>query len=412
MVDDKMEDETYSLIFTAIRHPIHRRILRMLVNNPLTHSEILDTLSIDSERLTKHLESLGDLTLKDKNGRYHLSSFGRAAVMLMCGVEEHSPISSQCLNRPHPLISKAYSIILVLVLVCASAYAISYVAAVPDASQTTRWAFTLADYSIGVGETLDLNFTLTELASNNGHQSIGVTVGSSQSKSLIPRENSFTGWYEDSIWVEMEPRKCYAPRDLIYIAPEDNATTPTFTDYSGVFWQQLETMNFSETSYVVVDFSPDLGPIIRFSPDLASTINTTIQTSELANFYLVYFPRLSVNFYTPDGTTISDFIQRKSEPYFTVTSFSPSQLYWISESSNATSFSSSIIPISQLGVYNLQITNNGPFRWDENFSLYLKSQRMERPYFYLGIAILVALLGYIVFVTVGRIRRNRSMKVY
>ena len=407
-----MEDETYSLIFTSLKHPIRRRILRMLADKPLTHSEILDILNIDSGHLSNHLESLGDLTFKDKTGHYRLSSFGRAAVMLMCNVE-YSCAPSQFKKKPPHLLAKTYSIVLILILFCASAYFISYVVAVPDASETTRWAFTLAESSIGVGETLEFNFTLTESSSEDGEESIGVNVGSAATTSLVPRESTFTGWYEHSMWLEMEPRKCYAPRDLVYELV-GNETSANFTEFSGVFWEQLETMNASsEQSYVIVEFSPDLElPIIRFSQDLYSTINTTIQTSNISNFYLVYFPRLSVNVRTPDGTAINDFLQRRSEPYFTVTSFSPLESYWISESSNATSFSSSVVPINQLGLYEVNVTNNGPYRWDENFSLYLKSQRMERPYFYWGIVALVAALGYLIFAAIESIRRNNSKKVY
>jgi len=43
MVEDNMEEETYSLIFTSLKHPIRRRILRMLADKPLTYSEILET---------------------------------------------------------------------------------------------------------------------------------------------------------------------------------------------------------------------------------------------------------------------------------------------------------------------------------------------------------------------------------
>lgn len=408
-----MEDEIYSLIFKSLRHPIHRRILRMLDENPLTHSEILDVLNIDSDHLSNHLESLGDLVFKDKTAHYRLSSFGRAAVTLLCGVE-HTPTSAQCRHKSRHLLARTYSVVLVLTLVFASVYFLSYVTAVPSDSETTRMAFTLAGSSIGIGETLDLNLTLSELTLDDGTQSIGVSIGSSVNSSHIPNESTFTGWYENSMWLEMEPRKCYTPRDLIYTEVSLNGTS-NLTEFSGVFWEQLESMNTStsETSYVVVEFSPDLDfPIIKFSPDLASTINTTIETSEVANFYLVYLPKLSVNVQTPDGTVIHDFLQRSSEPYFTVKSFLPSDQYWISDLSNTTRFSSSEVPLNQLGVYDIAITNSGPFRWDEHFSLYLKSQRMERPFFYWGVIGLIVALGYLIFAAIGYIQRIKSKAIY
>lgn len=61
----------------------------MLRENELAFSKILESLSIDSGHLNYHLESLGDLITRSKDGKYRLSSFGLAAVKLMSGVEEH-----------------------------------------------------------------------------------------------------------------------------------------------------------------------------------------------------------------------------------------------------------------------------------------------------------------------------------
>ena len=91
MAEDKMEEETYSLIFTSLKHPIRRKILRMLTDEPLTYSEILETLNIDSGHSSYHLDSLGDLTVHDENGHYRLSRLGEATVTLMDGVEEQKP---------------------------------------------------------------------------------------------------------------------------------------------------------------------------------------------------------------------------------------------------------------------------------------------------------------------------------
>jgi len=36
MAEDNIEEETYSLIFTSLKHPIRRRILRMLADKTST----------------------------------------------------------------------------------------------------------------------------------------------------------------------------------------------------------------------------------------------------------------------------------------------------------------------------------------------------------------------------------------
>jgi len=89
------EEETYSTMFTSLRHPVRRKILRMLAEKPKNFSRILEELGISSSHLTYHLENLGELVTKMDDGRYKLSTFGRAAVLAMQGVEEAPEIKSK-----------------------------------------------------------------------------------------------------------------------------------------------------------------------------------------------------------------------------------------------------------------------------------------------------------------------------
>ena len=82
------EEETYSLMFSSLRHPARRKILRMLSEKTMTFSQMLESLAIPSSHLTYHLENLGELVVKDKAGKYELSSFGKASVSMMKGAEE------------------------------------------------------------------------------------------------------------------------------------------------------------------------------------------------------------------------------------------------------------------------------------------------------------------------------------
>jgi DNA-binding transcriptional ArsR family regulator len=82
------EEETYSVMFSSLRHPARRKILRMLSERKVTYSQMLEELAIPSSHLTYHLENLGELVIKDENGKYELSSFGKAAVTMMRGAEE------------------------------------------------------------------------------------------------------------------------------------------------------------------------------------------------------------------------------------------------------------------------------------------------------------------------------------
>ncbi len=87
------KEEIYSIMFSSLKHPIRRKILRILADKPLGFTEMLDLLGVSSSNLTYHLESLGELVTKDDNGgTYKLSAFGLASVSTMKIVEEAPPI--------------------------------------------------------------------------------------------------------------------------------------------------------------------------------------------------------------------------------------------------------------------------------------------------------------------------------
>jgi DNA-binding transcriptional ArsR family regulator len=91
LVGKKVSDsneEPYATIFASLKHPIRRKILRMLSKNTMSFSEMLEALNVSSSFLTYHLENLGELILKTDDGRYKLSSFGEAALATMTKVED------------------------------------------------------------------------------------------------------------------------------------------------------------------------------------------------------------------------------------------------------------------------------------------------------------------------------------
>lgn len=89
------EEETYSTMFTSLKHPARRKILRILAIKPKTFSQILEELTISSSHLTYHLEHLGELVSKTEDGTYMLSTFGEAAVTAMREVEEVPNLESR-----------------------------------------------------------------------------------------------------------------------------------------------------------------------------------------------------------------------------------------------------------------------------------------------------------------------------
>jgi DNA-binding transcriptional ArsR family regulator len=84
----KETEEAFSAMFSSLRHPARRKILRMLSEREMTFSQILDELEIPGSHLTYHLENLGELVVKMEDGKYKLSSVGEAAFSIIKGAEE------------------------------------------------------------------------------------------------------------------------------------------------------------------------------------------------------------------------------------------------------------------------------------------------------------------------------------
>ena len=64
------EEDTYTEMFKALKHPIRRTILNMVEGSPSTYTEILNALKVETGLLNYHLESLRSLITKNEEGRY------------------------------------------------------------------------------------------------------------------------------------------------------------------------------------------------------------------------------------------------------------------------------------------------------------------------------------------------------
>jgi DNA-binding transcriptional ArsR family regulator len=126
MSTEKSDEETYSLIFTSLKHPIRRKILRMLRNDELTFSQILEAVAIDSGHLSYHLENLGDLITRSSEGKYSLSSLGRAAARLMGGVEEYNPPNASRATNKVDMAVRVFSVVLAAILLWSSLYTLAF----------------------------------------------------------------------------------------------------------------------------------------------------------------------------------------------------------------------------------------------------------------------------------------------
>jgi len=108
------EEDTYSLIFSALKHPIRRKILNMLSENPATYTRILNKLQIETGLLNYHLENLRELVTKNENGEYVISEFGEAALTLIEKVEASVKKRSTGLRIFGFRINLAYVLLIIL----------------------------------------------------------------------------------------------------------------------------------------------------------------------------------------------------------------------------------------------------------------------------------------------------------
>ena len=118
------EEDTYSTIFNALKHPIRRRILRIIDENPSTYTKIQIQLNMDNGLLNYHLENMRSLLFKEENGDYNLSDFGHGATVLLERVEQ--PVSNRVntILGLNPLQIKS---IMVVLIFCLGALAFSHV---------------------------------------------------------------------------------------------------------------------------------------------------------------------------------------------------------------------------------------------------------------------------------------------
>jgi DNA-binding transcriptional ArsR family regulator len=121
------EEEIYSIMFTSLKHPVRRKILRMLNEKPMPFMEMVALLDISSSHLTYHLESLGELLGKNETGEYRLSSFGKAAASAMKGVEEAPELANR---RPKKMARRwkaVFAVLMIAVLALSSFGAYQYI---------------------------------------------------------------------------------------------------------------------------------------------------------------------------------------------------------------------------------------------------------------------------------------------
>jgi DNA-binding transcriptional ArsR family regulator len=122
----KETEETYSAMFSSLRHPARRKILRMLSEKSMTFSQMLEELEIPGSHLTYHLENLGDLVVKMEDGKYKLSSVGEACCSIMKSAEEVPNIQTKQFSLLPLRWKKLFTVFVIGIVLLASMSCVQY----------------------------------------------------------------------------------------------------------------------------------------------------------------------------------------------------------------------------------------------------------------------------------------------
>jgi DNA-binding transcriptional ArsR family regulator len=189
------DEETYSLIFKSLKHPIRRGILRLLVEGQMTFTEVLKSISIDSGHLSYHLDELSILLTKNADGTYALSGIGSAAVKLMNGVEDEATAGERYTRKIQPLRNAVLTstMLLVLILLPVIAYSLGYVV-------TTGGSSSLVNVTIPSREAFSYKVTLLYEGIRGGY-----TGSREQQITLDPPVSGIMSWDQDTVYYTLSP---------------------------------------------------------------------------------------------------------------------------------------------------------------------------------------------------------------
>ena len=121
-----LEEDTYSIMFTALRHPARRTILKMLSEKSMTFSQMLNKLGIPGSQLTYHLENLVEFIVKVETGKYKLSVLGEASVSMLKGAEEVKSIHTKKFSSLPLRWKSLFALLMIGIVLLASMSCVQY----------------------------------------------------------------------------------------------------------------------------------------------------------------------------------------------------------------------------------------------------------------------------------------------
>ncbi len=211
------------MILSALKHPLRRKILRMLSDKPLSFSEILEAVSIDSGHLNYHIKNMGDIVIRTEDGKYALSSVGYAAIELVGKVEEQD--KSNRTNKRAKRVSRlalVFSAIFAIALLTASVYALTFTTQDQGTLFKANQEIEMIPVRIEPDQAFNYNTTLNQLSFGSGY---GSSIGQQQTLVWITqRRNDFSEWTRYFSNTQLRVNGNYAISISVY-NPEGNTVS-------------------------------------------------------------------------------------------------------------------------------------------------------------------------------------------
>jgi DNA-binding transcriptional ArsR family regulator len=111
-----------STVYRALKHDLRREILSLLAGGPISYTDVLRALEVESGLLAYHLRIMDALVEKDGNGRYVLSGLGLEALSLT--EKEAHLLQSRSLS-PSGRVVRLIFVVLIVLSVLSNAYLVA-----------------------------------------------------------------------------------------------------------------------------------------------------------------------------------------------------------------------------------------------------------------------------------------------
>ena len=111
-----------STVYRALKHDIRREILSLLAGGPMSYTDVLRALEVESGLLAYHLRIMDALVEKDVNGRYVLSDLGLEALSL---TERDAPLMQSSSRSTSGRVIRLVFIVLIVLSVLSNAYLVA-----------------------------------------------------------------------------------------------------------------------------------------------------------------------------------------------------------------------------------------------------------------------------------------------